>query len=49
MPLMREPSNIIEVVDSGMTPEEAGGDFSYASGAIFQDDSKTNQWRNPIQ
>ncbi|MEP5364293.1 MAG: TonB-dependent receptor [Reichenbachiella sp.] len=27
-------------IDSGMTPEEAGGAFSYGSGAIFQDDSK---------
>lgn len=27
-------------IDAGMTPEQAGGAFSYGSGAIFQDDSK---------
>lgn len=27
-------------IDSGMTPAEAGGANSYASGAVFQDDSK---------
>lgn len=27
-------------IDSGLSPSEAGGDFSYTSGALFQDDSR---------
>ncbi len=34
-------------IDAGLTPEEAGGDFSYASGALFKDDSK--RWNAEIQ
>lgn len=34
-------------IDAGMSPEDAAGDFSYASGALFRDDSK--RWNAEIQ
>ncbi|TRZ43782.1 TonB-dependent receptor [Robertkochia solimangrovi] len=34
-------------IDAGMTPEEAGGDFSYSTGALFKDDS--NRWNAEVQ
>lgn len=34
-------------IDAGMTPEEAAGEFSYASAARFEDDSK--RWNAEVQ
>ncbi len=34
-------------IDAGMSPEDAAGDFSYASGALFKDDSK--RWNAEMQ
>ncbi|WP_224484808.1 TonB-dependent receptor [Robertkochia aurantiaca] len=34
-------------IDAGLTPEDAAGDFSYASGALFIDDSR--RWNAEVQ
>ncbi len=34
-------------IDAGLSPKEAGGDFSYGSGALFQDDSQ--RWNAEAQ